>query len=278
MSKTSENKKSLVLQAVSFAMRPMVRLMLVYGLSYRDFSDMMKHVFYVSGQEMLTEKGVTPSASKLSLLTGIHRKDIADFLAEKKVSQSADKSHSQSAAIVAEWISNPLYIKGGAPKALPYKGSSESVPSFTSLVESVSMDVRPKSFLDEMLRLDIVRVGNDRQRLVTLKKEAFLPTKDFKQKIGFFKRNISDHIAAAASNIQNNPVPFFERSAFHEGLSEEDIQMLQRILHEDGMDLLKKVYRQAEEKNHKRKDGIKKKFRINCGLYFYAEEEGERIK
>lgn len=265
-------KKNLLKKAVVRIMAPLVRLMIAQGLTHREFCDDMKRVYYDTAFHMLQSKKEPATASQISVLTGLHRKDIAVFRDEKDGDiYKNERPYSPCAAIVAEWISNPKYtLKNGTPMVLPY--SADKGSSFSRLVESVSQDVRPKAFLQEMKRLELVTVlGGDPQK-ISLQKSAFLPSKDFKEKINFLTKNIGDHMAAAVSNLEGNAKPFFERSAFHESLSEEDITALQAFLEADGMTLLKNIYQKAEgfsQRNQKTQDGI----RMTCGLYFFADKE-----
>ena len=270
------DKKGILKQAVYRLLLPLVRLMVANGLTYREFCDMMKLAYYDTGVTILKHDGKKTTESQLSLLTGLHRKDISVLANEKTQDRSfatIENQRSVCAAIVAEWISNQLYLdKKGSSIPLPYNSDGSKSVSFTTLAESISTDVRPKAFLSELERLDLVAVSLEKNPTITLKKEAFLPSSDFKEKVGFLSRNIGDHIAAAVSNTEGVQPAFFERSAFHNGLSRNDVQSLQKMLNEDGMGLLKKIYWQADNAAGAAQNGDDK-LRMTCGIYFYAEAE-----
>lgn len=268
------DRKNVLKQSISKVLRPLIRLLLAQGVTYREFADQAKGVFFDAGVTMLKESGAKETSSQLSVLTGLHRKDITAFQAESAVaSAQAGRSRSPGAMVVAEWISNPAYLDAaGHPRALPYAGA-EGGPSFTALVESVSKDVRPKTHLEDLLRLGMVTV--DAAEIVHLVRDAFVPSADFSEKMKFFTLNIGDHLSAAAENVQKNPAPFFDRSAFHDRLSVEDIAALRALVDEEGMQLLKKAYRRAEELSQNKKTD-KKDRRITVGLYMYAEQTGDK--
>ncbi len=65
-----------LLNALRHVMRPLVRLMLRKGVTYLVFADLLKEVFVeVADREFrLGDKASTDS--RISLLTGVHRKDV----------------------------------------------------------------------------------------------------------------------------------------------------------------------------------------------------------
>jgi len=181
---------------------------------------------------------------------------------------------SPGAAIIAEWISNPTYKgRGNQPRRLPYNSTNLNEPSFTNLVAQVSKDIRPKAYLDELIRLGVVEMNDDEQ--VELLKQAFIPSEDFEQKLGFFVHNVGDHMAAASANMLGEGEAFLERSAFYDRLSQTDIALLKKTAEKKGMELLKHLYQQAEDQVAQRKG---KKLppanrRMTFGIYFYHTDE-----
>lgn len=270
----ADDKKILLKKALGKIILPLVRLMLSHGITYREFCDIGKEVFFAAGRDMMKSHNEKPTASQLTILTGVHRKDIAAFLQRENDLAHvppAPKNLPAGAAVVAEWICNPSYLgKDGQPKALPYSAEHPEV-SFSALVEGISTDIRPRAYLDELKRLGIIAA--DEKGLLRLQTEAFIPSQDFAEKLKMFERNLGAHLSAGAENMQKTPSPFFERSAFHGGLSPEGIAAIREIINNDGMDLLKKVYRQAEELSEEPgKSPEKSNRRMTIGLYMYDEE------
>lgn len=258
--------KDALIQSVAFLLRPLVRLMLAHGISFREFVDISKRTFFDVGNDVIEESHGKKTDSQLSVLTGLHRKDITTFRKTKR--KPAQKNFSPGAAIIAEWLTNPRYVgKGGTPRVLSYAGEENS---FTALVESVSKDIRAKSYLEELLRLNLVEM-EDAHR-VRLKQEGFLPSGDFSQKLDFFRRQVGDHLSAAVANMQQAPSPFFDRSMFHDKLTAEQVREIRRILDTQGMDLLKSAYRRAEETSVTASNAEKPDRRVTVGLYMFDQE------
>lgn len=258
--------------AVAGVLRPLVRLMLHQGLLLREFAEICKHVFFIEGKEILSREGGRLTASQLSVLTGLHRKDIALFL-DDVPAETLPVVHSAGAAVIGIWLTDPHFMAGRKPLPLPYAEQPDGSPSFTELVELVSKDIRPRAHLDELLRMGVVSV--DAEERVLLRQAAFIPNEDFGAKLKFFERNIGDHLSASASNILADKPTFFDRSAFHGQLTEADVQKLRALVDEQGMQLLKDVYHLAEKlaaANQKRKSGTPLR-RFTLGLYLYDDKD-----
>lgn len=267
-----KNKKDLLKHALRHLLQPLVRLLLQHGLSHREFVDLSKRVFFESGRALLEAQHKKISHSQLAVLTGLHRKDITTLSEASDGAQEPQKEASPLFAVIAEWITNPAFMDGRkVPLKLPYASSDGKAKTFTMLVESVSKDVRAKVHLEELQRLGLVDVDAD--NIITLKKDAFLPTQDFTNKLGFFTRQIHDHMAASAANMEVEQGGHFDRSAFHDNLSQAAIDELRALAAHESMELLKKIYRRAEELAEGEKENVAAPRRMTFGIYMYDEQE-----
>ncbi len=269
MQKKTENRNSKVTIAVVRVLRPMIRLLLHFGISFKDFTEIIKRVFLEESRILLLGENAEVTSSALSIVSGIHRKETSPFLknpiSDSEFAESLSRG-SGALAVVSEWISNPDYLNSdNKPQPLLYSHSDKNTKSFTALSERIMKDVRAKTILDELIRLDLVQYDVD---TVTLKQDAFVPQKDLNEKLDFFAKNLSEHMQAAATNVRSKKPPYFERSAFHDGLSEEDIKQIDSHVRQKGMDLLKDIYNMAKELAAKNpKDTKSKKGHITLGVF-----------
>ena len=145
-------------------LRPLARILLRHGLSTYDFSRIANIAFIEAAQDILHEQGKTPSFSRVSTITGLHRhvvSDIAKSAETNRPSLAAEKDYQRNrlARVLAGWFESPEYTdEEGRPRVLPIDGPE---PSFEGLVRSFSGDIYPKIILDELLRVGAVRVLKD---------------------------------------------------------------------------------------------------------------------
>src|SRR5262249_4868215 len=155
---------------------------------------------------------------------------------------------------------------GGKALPLPRVAATAREPSFEKLVESVSKDIRPRSVLDEWLRLGVAHL--DSQDRVVLNTDAFVPEHGFEEKAFYFGRNPRDHADGAARNLEGESAPLFERSVYFSGLSAESASELEALAHKLGMAALQTVNRRAAQlkaRDQKRGDADE---RVTLGVYF----------
>jgi hypothetical protein len=257
-----------LVRALQYLLRPLVRLLLLNHVTYPVFCNLLKGIYVEMGVGEFSSGEQRLSDSRLSLLTGIHRKDIKRLRAEPAQEYRPPPSVSLGARLVAQWTgAGPFLDENGRPLVLARLEGSSGAPSFADLVSSVSTDIRPRSVLDEWLRLGIVEIEDDQR--VRLRVEAFVPEKGFDEKSHYFGRNLHDHIAAAAHNLEARGLPMLERSVYYDRLSPESVQELADLSERLGMEALQKVNRRAMRLQKKDASGRAARLRMNFGIYFF---------
>ena len=221
--------------AVRKVLRPFVRLLLNFRITFPQMAELLKSIYIEVAEEELRLPGKPQTDARLSLLTGIHRKDVKRLRNQDKTNTEVPLAISIGGKLVNQWISTTRYQNAqGQPAPLPLKADSGS--SFESLVQDIcKQDIRPRVILDEWLNMGIVTLDSDH---VTLNTQAFIPSKGVEEKAFFLGHNISDHLAAATHNIMELEPSFFERCVYYDGLSEESIEQLRELAADQGMQTL----------------------------------------
>lgn len=257
----------LLLEAMRRLLRPLVRLAIGSGLTYPALAELLKAVYVetASGDFALSTRGQTDS--RVSLLTGIHRKDVKRLreAAVESLQTPMPKSVSRGARIAAAWNSRADYIDAaGSPLPLP-RSAPPGEASFDALVQSVSKDIRSRVLLDEWVRQGVVEVDAD--DMVRLTSAAFVPVTSLPEKTFYLGQNIHDHIAAIAHNFGDG-TPFLERCVHYENVRPEDVGELARLAETNGMKALRAVNARVADGRRPVAAGD---WRMNFGVYFYAE-------
>lgn len=259
--------RSALLSAIHRVLSPVVRVMLAHEITLPMAVELLKRVFVEVAERdfRLDKKGSTDS--RISLITGVHRKDVKRLRELPHVEANLPPKVSLSAQIVATWITGREWIdENGSPRPLARLAKRGDGPSFEALVASISQDIRPRSVLDEWLRLGVVHISTDDE--VVLTSNAFVPKDGVEEKLAYYGHNLGDHAAAAADNVLGISRPWFERSVHHATLSEAQIERLRLRAAELGMQLLTELHTMAEQATD---DGESTK-RFTCGVYFYSAD------
>ena len=128
--------------------------------------------------------------------------------------------------------------------------------------------------LDEWLRLGVAHVDEDAN--VCLNTESFVAERGFEEKAFFFGRNLRDHIAAGAHNLEGGSPAFFDRSVYYARLSEASTSELEELSRGLGMDALRAVNSRALELQERDAASSPSSSpatrRMNFGIYFYRAD------
>lgn len=212
-----------LLQQGAEILRPLVRLLLGNGVTYPQLAHVLKDVFIDEARQALADEGRKETDSALTLLTGVHRKEIKS---RSQGEQTSQPDLSLASQVFTRWLTDPQYRDpSGAPLTLARTGDA---PSFEALARSVSKDLHPRTILDELLRLELVI---QQEELLLLQSTAFVPQTGFSDRLSMLVANVADHLAAGAHNLMQPATPLLERSVFADRLHQTSVEQLQQLAH-----------------------------------------------
>lgn len=253
--------------AIDRALRPLVRVMIRFGLTLPALMERLKRLYVeeAAAHFALPDRPLTDS--RISMLTGVHRKDVRRLRHQGDAGRKPKKGRSLGAQVLGAWLGAPEYRGAdGAPLALPR--SSASGPSFEELVSAISTDIRPRALLDEWLAVGLLIERPD--GLLELDPTAAAPSGDFDEIAWFLGRNLRDHAAAAAHNLSGGAPTMFERAVFYDGLTEASVAALRRLGATEATALLREINQQAFARAEADKDAEGSDHRFTLGVYVYS--------
>lgn len=258
--------------AVRMLLRPLVRFLIERGLTYPMLASLLKAIYVEVADQDVVIEGRRQTDSRISLLTGVHRRDVKRLRRELASDEATPSAVPLGALLVSRWTADSEFLGAeGKPLPLPRQASAGAGPSFESLVLSVSKDIPARSVLDEWLRLGVAEVDEDGR--VRLREESFVPEQGVDEKLHFFGRNLREHIAAGAHNILNAGPPFIDRTVYYDGLSERSAEDLAELAREAGGEMLGRINRRALELQTRDATAPDHTHRMTVGAYFFSEDE-----
>ncbi|QJR12667.1 hypothetical protein DSM104443_03759 [Usitatibacter rugosus] len=261
----SKTRQSAVLRALARVLRPVARLLIAGGVPIQAASESLKRAYVEAAQRHFGEEAGTDS--RLSLLTGINRKEVRRLTTPAADEWGPESVTSFASAVYTAWTLREEWRGAdGKPRALPLRGEG----SFDVLVKGVTRDLRPSSVLAELVRLGYAETGvDDTVRPVG---DAFLSQREFTDRLGPLAENLQDHADAAVANVLGASPPFLERTLFGDELSEESA----KVLHEEARAHWKRVHdeliaRADVLEAEDQRLGRPATTRIRVGVYVYVE-------
>ena len=278
--RASSLSPDMLLSAACRLLRPLVRLLMRNGITFPVLADSVRALFIdIAATELLVEPKARTD-SRISLLTGVHRKEIRRL----RTSSLGDSDTPRvvtprvvtfSSQIIARWLGSPEYQnEAGAARPLARSKGMGGQASFDDLVASVTTDVRPRAVLDDWLSQGLVRL-DDRDH-VHLETTAFIPRPGGQEQLFYFSRNLHDHIAAAAANIgAAGSAPFVDRSLHYDRLPPAAAHRLETFARAAAARALietnRLAFELAEQADQASPPAASR--RVNFGVYIYTDDD-----
>jgi hypothetical protein len=267
------SKADIALEQAMVVLAPLVRWLLRSGVNWVSLSQALKPVFLQEGRRELLRTGGKMTDSALSVLSGVHRKDVRAL--EGVEPARGVFAASPASRVVARWLADPACHAGGRLsepplERLPRQGPA---PSFEALARQVSSDVHPHTLLDEMVRLGMARVEGDQ---VALALDQFTPDPGHQGAMAVAAANTADHLAAAVHNLTTTQGPrFLEQSVFATGLTGESTAELARLARELWRPALQSMVEAAGARVQADRQADAAPMRMRFGIYYYDEDRQE---
>lgn len=265
----------LVLAAVLRTLRPLVRLLIRHGLGFPALAAELKPLFLDEARRELARRDMNATDSALTLLSGVHRRDVRRLTRAPDPSPAARQGAGANVAVgpvaelVGRWLTDPAWLDDdGAPRTLSRAGAG----SFDELAAAVSRDVRPRAMLDELVRLGAAEIADDGVRLTA---HGFAPREDFAELAQLFAGNLHDHAAAAVDNLGGD-ANRLEQAVFVDQLTAASVSALQHSARLAWRSAMRQVLDEARRRFDHDAAHVplhQRTHRARFGAYFYDTEE-----
>ena len=273
--RTTETKADVLQREALNLLAPLVRLLIANGVAYPQFAQALKRVFLDAARAELESSRTRVTDSALSLLSGVHRKDVRALGSADELSPASVRALSFATQVFTRWIHDPAFRDElGQPRVLALRSRDEARTSFDKLVQAVSKDFHARSVLDELVRLRLVEIRGEHARVVA---DAFVPAEGLPEAAYYVSANVRDHLAAGAANLthimDHDKPPFLEHAVFADDISDRsaaELQTLARRLWTATVNrMVETATRCVEEDADLPED--KRALRVRFGAFFYSE-------
>src|SRR5262245_51547378 len=199
-------RADLALQQALVVLARMVRWLLRSGVNYVAVAQALKTVFLQEARQEIERTGGKATDSALSVLSGLHRKDVRALASQPHVSGLFTPTPAM--LLFTRWLTHPDYRDRGegqkSGERLLLECVMDPVPrfgqgcSFDSLARDISSDVHPRTLLEALVRLGLVTLEGEQ---VVLAAKSFAPDPSDGSAMELLAANVGDHLAAAVHNV-----------------------------------------------------------------------------
>ena len=258
-------------------LRPFVRYLITQGWTYGALAELLKFVYVGEVIALDQREGKpVPTDSRVSLLSGIHRKEVRRLREELQGGSgeiALRHGANMSAQVVAAWVACEAYRDAqGAPRDLPLRAADEAV-SFEKLVRLVKADMRPRTVLDELLRAGVVAQQDDVVKLVRSGYVSDLP----EDRLAFMGAHIGDHLRATVHNLEGRTPAFLEQSVYFDHLPPAVPDEVRGDLRQLGEEVLQEAYQRIARAEKAAQSDLStapetRSKRLRLGVYYYEDD------
>jgi hypothetical protein len=278
-----EQIKKVLSRAVIRVLEPLVHLLLRHNVSHSEFSELARRAYVNVAFKHFTLPNRKPSYSRVSVITGLSRKEVVRLAAiEADEPPSTKRPQNRAQQVVNGWMQDPDFLdKNKQPRVLSLQNGELG---FEELVRRYSGGITARAILDELIRVGTVSKPD--KTSVKLNDYGFVPESSDAELIEMLARHASDLLNTGLFNIERDrSIPArFQRQVTYLNIPQRLAQEFEAYSHEKLLMLIvelnqwlasRKNALQTPSKQSQDKETTEPLFRLGAGAYFFKNTQQE---
>ena len=254
-------------------LRPLVRRMIAYGVTYPAFAQLAKQVFVEVAEAEFALAFKRQTDSRIALVTGVARKEIAQLRRRRAAAgELPDIEETIVTHVIGRWMAGPPYATpDGTPRRLPYEGTEQQVPSFARLVREIGGDIPVRAVLDELLRIGSAHLDTDGD--VELRREAHIPSEAAEGRFTLLGSDPGELFGTIAHNIENPDAAWLQRKVSYDHVGADALPQLRGEARQAGLEFVRRANALVSSYDRDRRPDAPAgaRTRVAIGVYYYEE-------
>lgn len=261
---------TVVLETLGRILRPLVRILLRHGITADACNDVLRRVYVDVAEQEFGIRGRKQTTARISLLTGINRKEVARL---KKLpiieSRSLDEHHNRAARVISGWLRDAAFQDAkGDPDALPMEGKR----SFSELVKRHSGDVPARAIADELQRVGAIEYTPHGE--LRLSARGYVPESGDAEKLQILGTDVSDLIDTIDHNLTHaRSTARYQRKVQYNDIPTRHLDAFRRLSARLGQGVLEHLNEWLAERDRDASANSDGSGRVRLGLGIYQIEE-----
>jgi len=153
----SEKTKHAALVALRLLLRPVIRIALRSGITYKEATEVCKLSFVEVARQDYGIAGRPTNASRVAIMTGLSRREVSRIseLLKPEEPDTASGKINDATRVLTGWHVDPDYLSGtGRPRLLSFDGNAQT---FSALSKKYASNIPPSAMLKELTRVGAVK-------------------------------------------------------------------------------------------------------------------------
>jgi hypothetical protein len=254
---------------------PLVRILLRNGISFNEISEVIKGAYARVAATDFAVPGRPMTYSRLSITTGIARRDFDRVLGEEdRLRRALESNAGRIANVLQGWHNDPEFMGPyGFPRDLAFTREIGGGPSFEDLVARFASDIQAQLMLEELMRVGAATIAEESGMIHVLKR-TFIPEQMAPELIEVFARGVRRYVETIDHNLgeQESGKRRFERWVFPDyGIREEDWVPFSDMVRDRLQDVIEDLETQFVLFRRPRA-GVDRTLSVGVGLYLYKDD------
>jgi hypothetical protein len=252
--------------AVLHLLRPLVRVLLRHGLAYDEFAELARRTYVDVAERDFGLPGRKQTTSRISVITGLNRKEVARLQAANAAGDPADvalaRTMNRAAKVAAGWLQEHS-AASGAPA--PLDGEA-----FAQLVRRHSGDMPARAVLDELRQAGALHVDVDGR--LHLSPRGYVPQAADERKLALLGRHGADLLGAIDHNLSHPPEQaFLQQRVFADNIPAARVDGLRERLRGIGQQTLAEARGLLAAEDAGDATPPEGARRVTLGVYYFEE-------
>jgi hypothetical protein len=235
-------------KALAALLAPLSRAMMARGVTYGSAAEALKRAMLQAALDQLAAEGGNGriSDSKISLMTGLHRKDVKR-LRDDSAQCEVKRTVSAAAMVISYWATAPDYLDNKCCPRRLTRAADDAGPGFDDLVRQARIDMAPGTVLQALIEQGAV--AEEAEGVYCLKAHTLLPAGGGAEQVAAYEATLSAHLAAATDNLLAPPEGprHFDRAVRYSHLSEASVEHLRKMSAAKAQELLEEINAEARK-------------------------------
>jgi len=268
-----EKLKQQVIGAFQLLLRPIVKMLLKYGIGVSEFTEVVKRSYVDVASTEYGIRGRPTNISRVSVMTGLTRKEVRRL---RDVIETGETSLAVKTTPIAEilhrwYAEDDFHDDEGRPAALSFSGGENS---FSDLVKRFGGDVPPGAMRTELKRIG--SVVEDDNGLLHVSKRSVSPTDQTDNLISSIVHSAYPLLSTIVENCasESGPAGLAQFATYSKDIAKGDLKRLRRISYDrltdlaESFDDLFMAYETLHDSEQKDENTI-----VSVGLFYFEERD-----
>jgi hypothetical protein len=208
---------------ISFLLKtlsPIVRILIKYGIPFRNCVEIMKWVYINEGYNTLGENGKKATATKVSHVTGIRREDVNSFkvMDEPGKNPEALQNRNKVVTILTKWNTDPefSYKSKNEAKTLSLDEDLNTDLSFRNLCKKYGQEHYRASLIKTLIDAGCAKITDDGK--IKCLRSSYIPQEGLEaseEKVRILSKAVSRQLNTGLHNLNHiGKDDFFQQTTF----------------------------------------------------------------